>query len=111
MSDALVLALASPDVPEKALADLRAGFEEEGVPLRIERADGKRHDLGRAAARSALLGIGLGLDGDSACTVLAGAPSAAYLEATLDDVRAMAHDAARIAGRRPLRRPAINESG
>ncbi|MDX6629786.1 MAG: hypothetical protein QOH00_2032, partial [Gaiellales bacterium] len=33
MSEPLVLALVAPDVPEGALAALRAGFEEESVPL------------------------------------------------------------------------------
>ena len=40
MSEPLVLALVAPDVPEDALAALRAGFEEESVPLAIERAAG-----------------------------------------------------------------------
>jgi Dehydratase medium subunit len=110
VTDALVLALVSPAAPESALTGLRAGFEEESVPLHIERAEGTRRELGRAAARRALLGIGLGVDGEAACAVLAGAPSAPYLEAPLGDVRALAQDTARIAGRRPLRRPAISES-
>ncbi len=106
MSEPLVLALVAADVPEAAVGALRAGFEEESVPLTVERAEGTRQELGRAAALRALLGIGVGVDGDGACAVLAGAPSASYLEAPQADVRALAQDAARVAGRRPLRRPA-----
>ena len=87
---------------------LRAGFEEEGVPLSVERADGSAQELGRSAAMRALLGLGLGLDAREARAVLAAASAAAYLQAPLADARAFAQDAARIAGRRPLRRrPAI----
>jgi hypothetical protein len=107
MSEPVVLALVAPDVPEAALAALLAGFEEESVPLMVERADGTARELGRAAAARALLGLGLGLDEREACAVLAAAPATAYLEAPLAGVRAFAQDAARIAGRRPLRRPAI----
>jgi hypothetical protein len=107
VSEPLVLALVAPDVLEDALAALCAGFEEEGVPLAVERAAGSSQKLGRAAAARALLGIGVGIDGQGACAVLAAAPARAYLEAPPDAVRAFAHDCARIAGRRPLRRPAI----
>jgi hypothetical protein len=107
VSDPLVLALVAPDVPESALAALLAGFEEESVPLVVERAEGTAHELGRAAAARALLGLGLGLDAREACAVLAAAPATAYLEAPIAGGRAFAQDAARIAGRRPLRRPAI----
>ena len=106
MSEPLVLALVALDVPDSALAALLAGFEEESVPLVVERADGTAHELGRAAAARALLGVGLGLDARGACAVLAAAPAAAYLAAPLTGLRALAQDAARIAGRRPLRRPA-----
>jgi Dehydratase medium subunit len=107
VSEPLVLALVAPDVPEGALAALRAGFEEEGVPLAVERAEGTGQQLGRAAAARALLGIGVGVDSTGACAVLAAAPAGAYLQAPLPGLRAFAQDAARIAGRRPLRRPAI----
>ena len=108
MSEPLVLALVAPGVPDEAVSALRAGFEEESVPLAVERAEGTGHELGRAAATRAVLGLGLGVDADGACAVLAASPAAAYLQAPLADVRAFAHDAARIAGRRPLRRrPAI----
>jgi Dehydratase medium subunit len=109
VSEPLVLALVAADVPEAVVSALRAGFEEEGVPLTVEReADCSGQELGRAAALRALLGLGLGVDAREACAVLAAAPSGAYLQAPLADVRAFAQDAARIAGRRPLRRrPAI----
>ena len=106
MSEPLVLALVADDVPEAALGALRAGFEEESVPLTVERSRAARQELARAAALRGLLGIGVGLDARGACAVLAGAPSATYLEAPEADVRALAQDAARVAGRRPLRRPA-----
>ena len=108
MSEPLVLALVAAGVPEAAADALRAGFEEEGVPLAVERAQGGAQELGRAAATRAVLGLGLGVDARGACVVLAAAPGRTYLEAELGDLRAFAQDAARIAGRRPLRRrPAI----
>lgn len=108
MNEPLVLALVDSGVPDVAVSALRAGFEEESVPLVVERAGGTGHELGRAAATRALLGLGLGVDAGGACAVLAAAPAAAYLQAPLADMRAFAQDAARIAGRRPLRRrPAI----
>jgi hypothetical protein len=108
VSEPLVLALVADGVPEAAVDALRAGFEEEGVPLVVERAAGTGQALGRAAAARALLGLGLGVDARGACAVLAAASGGAYLEAELGALRAFAQDAARIAGRRPLRRrPAI----
>jgi hypothetical protein len=107
VSEPLVLALVAPDVPMGALASLCAGFEEESVPLAVERAAGTAHELGRAAAGRALLGIGVGVDAGGAYAVLAAAPAGCYLDAPLSDMRAFAQDAARVAGRRPLRRPAI----
>jgi Dehydratase medium subunit len=106
VSEPLVLALAAPDVPDEALAAVRAGFEEEGVPLAVERCEGASHELGRAAAARTLLGIGVGIDAGGACAVLAAAPGRSYLEARPMALRAFAQDVARIAGRRPLRRPA-----
>ena len=104
-----MLALVAAGVPEAHVDALRAGFEEEGVPLAVERAEGGAQELGRAAATRAVLGLGLGLDAHGACAVLAAAPGGAYLEADPGDLRAFAQDAARIAGRRPLRRrPAIS---
>ncbi len=104
MSEPLVLALVAGDVPGDAIAALRAGFEEEGVPLAVERAEGSAQELARAAAARAVLGLGLGVDAARACAVLAAAPAAAYLDAPLAAARALAQDAARVAGRRPLRR-------
>jgi hypothetical protein len=105
VSEPLLLALVARDVPEDTLAALRAGFEEESVPLVIERAAGSSHELGRAAASRALLGVGVGVDARGGCAVLAAAPAEPYLRAPLDGMRAFAQDAARVAGRRPLRRP------
>jgi Dehydratase medium subunit len=104
VSEPLVLALVAPGVPEAALRALGAGFEEEGVPLAVERREGSGHELGRAAAARAVLGLGIGVGGDGGCAVLAAAPASPYLQAQLCDLRAFAQDAARIAGRRPLRR-------
>jgi hypothetical protein len=104
VSEALVLALVAADVPGAMVRALSAGFEEEGVPLTIEHGAGSGHGLGRTAAARALLGLGIGVAGDTACVVLAAAPAAPYLQAQPADLRALAQDAARIAGRRPLRR-------
>jgi len=108
VSEPLVLALVAADAPEHAVRALRAGFEEEGVPLAVEHGEGSGQELGRAAAGRALLGLGIGVGSGGACAVLSAAPASAYLQAGPADVRAFAQDAARIAGRRPLRRrPAI----
>jgi hypothetical protein len=106
VSEPLVLALVAGDVPDDALDALRAGFEEEGVPLALERSEGRSGELGRAAAARALLGIGIGIDAAGACAVLAASPGRSYLEAPPTALRAFAQDVARVAGRRPLRRPA-----
>lgn len=106
MSEPLVLALVADDVPEAVLGALRAGFEEESVPLTVERVAGARQELARAAALRGLLGIGVGVDCQGACAVLTAAPAGIYLQAPPERLRAFAQDAARVAGRRPLRRPA-----
>ena len=104
MSEPLVLALVAAQVPEAALRALTAGFEEEGVPVALESAEGTAHELGRAAAARAVLGLGIGVDALGCAAVLAAAPGVPYLQASLADLRAFAQDAARVAGRRPLRR-------
>jgi hypothetical protein len=109
VSEPLVLALADPAVPEAALAALRAGFEEEGVPLAVEPAEGGAQELARAAAARAVLALGVGVDAGEARAVLAAAPSTAYLEAPLAGLRGLAQDAARIAGRRAVRRRPATE--
>jgi hypothetical protein len=103
----LVLALVS-DV--RAGAALAAGFEEEGVPLTVSRAADSRGapaesaaKLAADAARTALLGIGIGADGERLVLMLAGAPGRVYLAAPIETARAFGHSAARIAARRPLR--------
>lgn len=104
MTEPLVLALVADAVAGAAVA---AGFEEEGVPLRVELAEGAPQALARAAAGRALLGIGIGGDGERLVVVLAGSPARPYLEAAAGEARRFGHDAARIAARRPLtaRRP------
>ena len=100
MTEPLVLALLAPTAPHAALA---AGFEEEGVPLAVEPAGGAPELLAREAARRALLGIGVGGDGERLVLVLAGGPPRSYLEAPAAEARSFGHDAARVAARRPLR--------
>ena len=106
MSEPLVLALVAADVPEAAVGALRAGFEEEGVPLTVERAEGTRQDTRPRSGVACAARHRGGPRYRGGVRVLAGAPSVAYLQAEEADVRALAHDAARVAGRRPLRRPA-----
>ena len=77
MSEPLVLALVSDPAAGAALA---AGFEEEGVPVTVVVAEGAPAALAREAARRALLGIGIGGDGDRLALVLAGGPARPYLE-------------------------------
>jgi hypothetical protein len=101
VSEPLVLALMSD--PGTG-AQVAAGFEEEGVPVTVQAAEGAADALARAAAKRALLGIGIGGDGGRLALVLAGAPREPYLEAPASAARAFGHDAARIAARRPLTR-------
>ncbi|HEY7197042.1 MAG TPA: glycerol dehydratase reactivase beta/small subunit family protein [Gaiellaceae bacterium] len=98
----LVVALLA-DGPEAA--GLAAGFEEEGVPLTIERAgeDGSPEALARIAAKRSPLGLGIGGDGERLALVLAAAPGRPYLEAPVADARRFGQAAARVAARRPLR--------
>jgi hypothetical protein len=100
MTDPLVLALISKAAPCAALA---AGFEEEGVPLTIEIAEGTPQTLAREAAKQALLGLGLGGDADRLVLVLMAAPERPYLERPASHARSFAQNAARVAARRPLR--------
>ena len=100
MSDPLVLALVAEAAPRAALA---AGFEEEGVPLTIEIAEGTPQALAREAARKAVLGLGLGGDAERLVLVLAAAPGGPYLQGPASDARSFAQNAARVAARRPLR--------
>jgi hypothetical protein len=100
LSDPLVLALIAEAAPRAALA---AGFEEEGVPLTIEIAEGTPQGLAREAAKQAVLGLGLGGDAERLVLVLAAAPEHPYVEGSVSEARSFAHDAARVAARRPLR--------
>lgn len=83
-------------------ARVAAGFEEEGVPVTVLEAEGPPEALARQAAARALLGIGIGGDGERLALVLAGAPGRTYLQAPASSARAFGHNAARIAARRPL---------
>jgi len=100
MSEPLVVALLTDAAPREALA---AGFEEEGVPLTVEAAEGAPDALAGEAARRSILGIGVGGDGERLALVLAGGPARPYLEAPAAEARAFGHDAARIVARRALR--------
>jgi hypothetical protein len=107
MSAPLVLALVAD---AGAAAALAAGFEEEGVPLTVSAAagspDGSAQSaevLALKAARAALLGIGIGGDGERLVLMLTGAPGRPYLEAPVAAARAFGQDAARVLARRPLR--------
>jgi hypothetical protein len=82
--------------------DVAAAFEEEGVPLLVEDADGEPLALAREAARRSPFGLGIGGAGGRLVAVLAAAPGRAYLEARAGEARRFGHDAARIVARRPL---------
>lgn len=99
MSDPLVLALLSDTMVGAGVA---AGFEEEGVPVTVAEGRGSPTALAREAAQRAVLGIGIGGDGDRLALVLAGGPPRPYLEAPASEARAFGRSAARIAARRPL---------
>jgi hypothetical protein len=95
----LVIALLSDPAVAAALA---AGFEEEGVPVTVAAADGDAEALARAAAREALLGIGIGGDAERLALVLTGATARPYLSGPTAEARAFGRDGARIAARRPI---------
>ncbi len=100
MREPLVLALVSDAATGAALA---LGFEEEGVPVTVSPAEGSAEALARTAANRAVLGLGIGGDGNRVALVLAGCPGWPYLVAPACDARALGRDAARIAARRPLK--------
>jgi len=87
---------------EGAAADVRAGFEEEGVPLAVDLVSGDAFELAREAARRSPLGLGVGGDTSRLVLVLAAASGHAYLEAPTAEARAFGRSAARVASRRPL---------
>jgi hypothetical protein len=89
MTEPLVLALLAAGAPQGALA---AGFEEEGVPLTVEPAEGAPEALAREAARRAVLGVGVGGDAEGLALAIAGH---AYLAAPASDARSFGHQAAR----------------
>lgn len=95
-----VLALLSDPAPAR---ELGAGFEEEGVPIRIEHVVGCARDLARMAARRSQLGIGIGGDADTLVVALGAGGESPYVEARAGSARGLGHTAARIAARRPLR--------
>jgi hypothetical protein len=97
MSDRVRALLASAE-PERGL---RAGFEEEGVPLDIDLAIGDASALASQAARDASLGVGIGADRDRLVLVLAAGSRAPYLEAPVAEARSFARAAARVVARRP----------
>ncbi len=96
-----VLALLDCDGPARGLA---AGFEEEGVPLTVERRSGEAFALAREAARLSPIGLGVGADAARLVLVLAAAPGRPYLTETPGQARAFGHAAARLAAGRPLAR-------
>lgn len=100
MHEPLLVALLTEAAPRTALA---AGFEEEGVPLDVEMAEGTPEALAREAAGRAVLGLGIGGDHDRLVAVLVAFPGRPYLEVKATEARAFGHDAARVAARRPLR--------
>jgi hypothetical protein len=100
VNEPFVLALLTSSAPRAAL---EAGFEEEGVPLEVETAEGAPEKLARAAAKRAVLGVGLGGDGERLAVALASGPARPYLVAVAEEARAFGHDAARLVARRPLR--------
>jgi hypothetical protein len=85
-----------------ALRGLAAGFEEEGVPLAAEHAEGDRLALAQEAARRSPLGIGIGGDARGLALVLAAAPRRAYLEEPPEGARRLGTAAARLVARRPI---------
>jgi hypothetical protein len=96
---AAVVALLAGAAPERELA---AGFEEEGVPLAVERTAGEALALAREAAGRSQLGLGIGGSPERLVVVLAAAPGRPYLEAAPSEARQLGHAAARIVARRPL---------
>lgn len=96
---AFVLALLDASAP---LAELSAGFEEEGVPLVTEPGRGSREALAHDAAARSPLGLGIGGDAGGLVLALASWRGRPYLEAAPAEARAFGHAAARVAARRPL---------
>jgi len=100
LTEPLVFAFLTETAPAPALA---AGFEEEGVPLEIVVVEGSPEALAQEAARRAALGLGIGGDHHRLVVGLAAFSGRPYLEAKASEARALGHDTARIAARRPLR--------
>ncbi|NKQ51295.1 hypothetical protein HFP15_00175 [Amycolatopsis sp. K13G38] len=86
------------------LREVRAGMEEEGVPLRVEDGDGSAAELAFAAARASSLGVGIGLDATTVCVHHAKRPpDSPVLTAALAHARVCGHNAARLVVGLPLK--------
>ena len=95
----MVHALVADAAVARAIA---ASFEEEGVPVTVERVAGAALVLARRAAREAPAGIGIGGDAERLVIVLAAAAGTAYVERPTAEARLVGTCAARLVRRCPL---------
>lgn len=118
---AVFLHVAPGDPAPRALRELRAGLEEEGVPCRVRAmsaseagADDDASEprdavaLAHAAARLSPVSVGIGLDADAAALHLPQLPAAEPLlrlpvENVPERMRALGHNAARLVKGAPLK--------
>ena len=89
------------------LREVCAGVEEEGVPVRVDSAQGTAGDLARAAAADSVLQVGIGVDRAGAVVVrhrllAAHAPVLTVAEGDRPDWRRAGRVAARIITTQPL---------
>ncbi|MFC4004984.1 glycerol dehydratase reactivase beta/small subunit family protein [Prauserella oleivorans] len=90
------------------LREVRAGLEEEGVPLRVEAvASGDAVELAYEAALASSLGVGIGIDAAGGiCVHHAKRPrESPVLTAVAAQARLCGHDAARLVVGLPLKTP------
>ncbi len=67
MTKPTVTVVRRPEVPEPALQQLLYGLEEEGIPWDIRtQTDGDAPELAWEGARASRLGVGVGMDGQTA---------------------------------------------
>lgn len=94
------------------LREVRAGLEEEGVPLRVEIvAGGDAVDLAYEAALASSLGVGIGIDAEGwVCVQHAKRPRGSpVLTAVAAQARLCGHNAARLVIGLPLKTPSEEE--
>ncbi len=108
MAKPTVHVMCSPDVPEKSFWQLLYGLEEEGIPCETwTKTDEDALTLAWEGAQASRLGVGVGMDGQSAVLHIskleAGHPLFQVRAQSAEQVRILGANAARVVKKLPLK--------